>query len=88
MTVSLMERLNIESANGPSPYSAKTPYSGQVGLEWLIKLNPDIIFMYQAPNHNLSIQKSGRTFLLLRTIGSMKSTWLGANRKAHTLDCG
>lgn len=88
MTVSLMERLNIESANGPSPYSAKTPYSGQVGLEWLIKLNPDIIFMYQVLSHNLSTQKSGRTFLLSRTIESMKLAWRGANRKDHTLDCG
>ncbi|GAL24676.1 iron(III) dicitrate transport system periplasmic iron-binding protein FecB [Vibrio variabilis] len=29
MTVSLMEGLNIQAANGASPYSAKTPFSGR-----------------------------------------------------------
>ncbi len=47
MSVALMEKLNIQSANGASPYVSKTPFSGQVGLEWLVKLNPDVIFMYQ-----------------------------------------
>ncbi|GAB7222682.1 iron-siderophore ABC transporter substrate-binding protein [Vibrio owensii] len=47
MSVALMEKLNIRSANGDSPYATKTPFSGQVGLEWLVKLDPDVIFMYQ-----------------------------------------
>lgn len=48
MSVALMEKLNIKSANGTSPYASKTPFSGQVGLEWLVKLDPDVIFMYQS----------------------------------------
>lgn len=48
MTVGLMEALNVKNAVGQSPYSSKTPFSGQIGLEWLVKLNPDIIFMYES----------------------------------------
>ncbi|QIA65355.1 ABC transporter substrate-binding protein [Vibrio astriarenae] len=47
MTVALMEKLNINNANGASPYQASMPFSGQVGMEWLVKLDPDIIFMYE-----------------------------------------
>ncbi|WP_375752483.1 ABC transporter substrate-binding protein [Vibrio sp. HN007] len=47
MTVGLMNELNIKNVAGASPYSSKMPFSGQVGLEWLVKLNPDIIFMYE-----------------------------------------
>ncbi len=45
--VSLMEKLNITSASGSSSYASKTPFSGQIGLEWLAQLDPDIIFMYE-----------------------------------------
>lgn len=71
MSVTLMERLNILSANGASPYTAKTPFSGQVGLEWLIKLDPDIIFMYQGSKpqftdskiwNNLTAVKNNRVY--------------------------
>ncbi|USD61387.1 ABC transporter substrate-binding protein [Vibrio sp. SCSIO 43140] len=71
MTVSLMEGLNIQAANGASPYSAKTPFSGQVGLEWLMKLDPDVIFMYDSANpqftqskvwKNLSAVKNQRVY--------------------------
>ncbi|QFT12772.1 ABC transporter substrate-binding protein [Vibrio sp. THAF190c] len=69
--VSLMEELNIKSASGASPYSSKTPFSGQIGLEWLAQLDPDIIFIYETAKpqftdskiwHSLKAVKNNRVY--------------------------
>ena len=73
MTVGIMERLNIENAIGASPYHTKAPFSGQVGLEWLLKLDPDVIFMYRSSQaqftdstiwQNLEAVKNNKVFLV------------------------
>ncbi|MBY6197746.1 ABC transporter substrate-binding protein [Vibrio hangzhouensis] len=77
MAVSLMEALGIKAANGASPYSAKTPFSGQVGLEWLIKLDPDVIFMYKTANPQFTDSKVWKNLRAVKNqrVYSVDMTW-------------
>lgn len=76
MTVTLMEKLNIVAANGHSPYKAKMPFSGQINLEWLVKLDPDVIFIYKGTSpqstktklwNSLQAVKNQRVFYVDKT---------------------